>query len=137
MKRVQRRHFLRGLGVSIALPAFDSLRAAADTRSSANAKRFVCVSPTYGMNPGGFFPEKTGAEYDVTTLLKPLEPHRHDLTIFTNLDHPGVGDGHGCSRTLLNGVELKDVRDEPQRLHSLDQMLGVGEHWSRGQVFHP
>jgi hypothetical protein len=119
-----RRNFLRAIGVSIALPAFDSLHAADNTRSSASAKRFVCVSPNYGMNPSGFFPEKTGADYETSTLLKPLEPHRADLTIFTNLDHPGVGGGHGCSQTFLNGVEIKDVQDQPQRLHSLDQLLG-------------
>jgi hypothetical protein len=120
---LDRRNFLRGLGVSIALPAFDSLHAANESKSSANAKRFVCVSPNYGMNPGGFFPEQTGADYATPLLLKPLEPHRRDLTIFTNLDHPGVGGGHGCSNTLLNGFELKDTKDRPQRLQSLDQFL--------------
>lgn len=117
-----RRNFLRGLGVAIALPAFESLPAATNRRESV-AKRFVCVSPGYGMNPGGFFPEKTGADYAMPLLLKPLERHRQDLTIFTNLDHPGVGGGHGCSQTLLNGFELKDTKDRPQRLQSLDQFL--------------
>ncbi|MGZ0175037.1 MAG: DUF1552 domain-containing protein [Planctomycetales bacterium] len=123
MITIDRRTFLRGLGVSIALPAFDSLHAANESRSSPNAKRFVCVSPNYGMNPGGFFPEQTGTDYATPRLLKPLEPHRRDLTIFTNLDHPGVGGGHGCSQTLLNGFELKDTKDRPQRLQSLDQFL--------------
>ncbi|MBP87399.1 MAG: hypothetical protein CMJ64_11865, partial [Planctomycetaceae bacterium] len=75
------------------------------------------------MNPGGFFPEQTGADYEMPALLKSLERHRRELTVFTNLDHPGVGGGHGCSNTLLNGVELKDTKDRPQRLHSLDQLL--------------
>ena len=123
MTRLDRRSFLRGLGVSIALPAFDSLHAGNADRSNAKAKRFVCVSPNYGMHPGGFFPERTGVDYAMPLLLQPLEPHRRDLTIFTNLDHPGVGGGHGCSHTLLNGYELKDTQDRPQRLQSLDQLL--------------
>ena len=123
MQTSHRRNFLRGLGVSIALPAFESLGAATGNRSLTNAKRFVCVSPNYGMHPGGFFPEQTGADYNMPVLLKSLESHRQDLTIFTNLDHPGVGGGHGCSATFLNGVELKDTKDRPQRLHSLDQLL--------------
>jgi len=129
MIQIDRRTFLRGLGVSIALPAFESLHAAKESKSSANAKRFVCVSPNYGMNPGGFFPGQTGTDYAMPPLLKPLEPHRRELTIFTNLDHPGVGGGHGCSHTLLNGFELKDTKDRPQRLQSLDQFLAghVGE----------
>ena len=123
MTTIERRSFLGGIGVSIALPAFDSLPVPAAIDTPQSAKRFVCVSPNYGMNPSGFFPEQTGADYVMPKLLKPLEPHRRDLTIFTSLDHPGVGGGHGCSNTLLNGVELKDVKDRPQRLHSLDQFL--------------
>ena len=119
----KRRQFLQGLGVSIALPEFASLRAATDNTTGGRAKRFVCVAPNYGMNPGGFFPRETGASYQMPRLLTSLEPHRNDLTIFTNLDHPGVGGGHGCSNTLLNGVEMKDVRDQPQKLLSLDQVL--------------
>ena len=118
---MDRRNFLRGLGACIALPALESLPAAAS--EPAAAKRFVCVSPAYGMNPGGFFPEQTGADYALPALLKPLEKHRRDLSVFTNLDHPQVGGGHGCSNTLLNGVELKDTKDNPQRLLSLDQLL--------------
>ena len=121
MQPLNRRNFLRGLGVSIALPALESLGAA--PAKSAAAKRFVCVSPNYGMNPGGFFPEQTGANYALPTLLKPLEKHRRNLTVFSNLDHPQVGGGHGCSNTLLNGMELKDTKDNPQRLLSLDQFL--------------
>lgn len=144
-----RRSFLRGLGVAIALPAFESLYAATNGSDSA-AKRFVCVSPSYGMNPDGFFPEQTGTDYAMPLLLKPLEPHRQDLTVFTNLDHPGVGGGHGCSQTLLNGFELKDTKDRPQRLQSLDQFLaghlgqatrfpslllgGSGISWSRAGI---
>ena len=121
MPEIHRRHFLRGLGVCLVLPAFESLQGAA--AKGAKAKRFVCVAPAYGMNPGGFFPEQTGAGYALPTLLKPLERHRRDLSIFSNLDHPEVGGGHGCSNTLLNGMELKDTKDQPQRLHSLDQLL--------------
>jgi hypothetical protein len=119
----KRRQFLQGLGVSIALPAFASLRAGTDNTTDGRAKRFVCVAPNYGMNPGGFFPQETGASYQMPRLLTSLEPHRNDLTVFTNLDHPGVGGGHGCSNTLLNGVEMKDVRDQPQKLLSMDQVL--------------
>ena len=133
-----RRTFLRGVGISIALPPFESLRAAepkekgtdnatSATTTSANgspaATRFVCIAPTYGMNPGGFFPSEVGEDYTMPLLLQPLKEQRDAFTVFTNLDHPGVGGGHGCSNTLLNGVELKDTRDKPARLHSLDQLL--------------
>ncbi len=146
-----RRAFLRAGSVCLALPAFESLYGADE--SQPKAKRFLCVAPTYGMNPGGFFPQQTGADYVMPRLLKPLERHRKDFTIFSNLDHPEVGGGHGCSNTLLNGMELKDTKDQPQRLHSLDQFLAekIGQHtrfpslrlgsggvsWSRSGVILP
>ncbi|HAH98128.1 MAG TPA: hypothetical protein DCO70_02260 [Verrucomicrobiales bacterium] len=121
-KMPNRRHFLRGLGgVCLALPSFESLQGTEFNASK--AKRFVCVSPNYGMHPSGFFPEKTGDDYVMPKLLKPLEKHRSDFSVFNNLDHPGVGGGHGCSNTFLNGMELRDTKDQPQRLHSLDQLL--------------
>tara|TARA_Y100001934_G_scaffold11515_1_gene14618 strand:+ start:1746 stop:3023 length:1278 start_codon:yes stop_codon:yes gene_type:complete len=124
---MKRRTFLRGLGVSIALPAFESI--GKPIGKSGKAKRFVCIAPNYGMYPGGFFPEQIGLDYVMPSLLKSLEPHRKDLSIFTNLDHPDVGGGHGCSNTFLNGVELKDTKDNPQRLFSFDQHLAeqIGE----------
>ena len=73
MIRFDRRNLLRGLGVSIALPSFDSLHAANKNRLTANARRFVCVSPNYGMNPSGFFPQQAGADYQTPTSLKPLD----------------------------------------------------------------
>mgnify|MGYP003319239866 CR=1 FL=1 len=105
MTSFNRRTFLRGVGVSLALPSLESLQSA--TGANPTARRFVCVSPNYGMNPGGFFPELTGTDYVMPTLLKPLERHRNELTVFTNLDHPEVGGGHGCSNTLLLG-KLED-----------------------------
>ncbi len=122
MKTPTRRTFLRGVGVSIALPAMESFSAPAAS-TTREAKRFVCVAPNYGVYPGNFFPEKTGADYELPVLLKPLEKHRKDFSIFTNLDHPGVGGGHGCSNTFLNGMELKDAKKTPKKLQSLDHLL--------------
>ena len=133
MTGLPRRDVLRGLGVAITLPGFASLRAESETSSKATIKRFVCVSPNYGMNPGGFFPTETGSNYKMPTLLESLQPHRDCLSLFTNLDHPGVGGGHGCSNTFLNGVELKSTKENPQRLLSLDQL--IAEHLGQNTRF--
>jgi hypothetical protein len=128
-----RRDVLRGLGTAIALPGFRSLGAESERKNTRPVKRFVCVSPNYGMNPGGFFPKETGSDYEMPDLLTALQPHRESLSLFTNLDHPGVGGGHGCSNTFLNGVELKSTKENPQRLLSLDQRLA--EHLGQATRF--
>ena len=121
---INRRHFLKGLGlnglgISLALPSLESFAQG----PAAPATRFVAVAPNYGMNPEGFFPTTTGSDYAMPHLLTSLESHRDHLTILRNMDHPEVGGGHGASNTFLNGVEMKDVKDNPQKLHSLDQYI--------------
>lgn len=133
MAGLPRRDVLRGLGVAIALPSFASLRAESEKSSEETTKRFVCVSPNYGMNPGGFFPTETGRDYKMPSLLESLQSHRDSMSLFTNLDHPGVGGGHGCSNTFLNGVEMKSTKENPQRLLSLDQLLA--EHLGQNTRF--
>jgi hypothetical protein len=133
MTGLPRRDILRGLGVAIALPGFASLRAESEKTSNKATKRFVCVSPNYGMNPGGFFPTETGSDYKMPPLLESLQPHRDAISLFTNLDHPSVGGGHGCSNTFLNGVEMKSAKENPQRLLSLDQLLA--EHLGQNTRF--
>ncbi|MFP6619741.1 MAG: DUF1552 domain-containing protein [Pirellulaceae bacterium] len=89
-----RRRFLRGVGLSLAIPALESLRpgnteAAAGDRSK--ARNFVCVAPDYGLNPEGFFPQQTGDQYTMPNSLQALTRHRRDFSVFSQLDHPDVG----------------------------------------------
>jgi Protein of unknown function (DUF1552) len=126
--RIDRRLFLRGTGVSLVLPMLESLRPAANaheqsTEDSAPAKRFVCVAPDYGIYPPAFFPEQTGRDYEIPGTLKMMERHRQDMSVFSYLDHPGVGGGHACTRTFLNGVKASDADGDPSRLLSLDQVI--------------
>lgn len=118
-----RRTFLKGAGVSIALPSFEAFSETPATKAADSAKRFVCVSPNYGVYPGNFFPKETGRDYDLPELLQPLVEHREDFTVFTNLDHPDVAGGHGCSNTFLNGLDLKKAKKSPQQLQSLDHRI--------------
>ncbi|HAD60322.1 MAG TPA: hypothetical protein DCG12_13850 [Planctomycetaceae bacterium] len=125
---IDRRLFLRGTGLSLALPMLESLQPVAaaqpqEARGDAPAKRFVCVAPDYGIYPPGFFPEKTGREYEMPDTLKMMERHRNEMSVFSHLDHPGVGGGHGCTRTFLNGVKGSDVDGDRSRLLSLDQVI--------------
>ena len=58
-KAINRRHFLRGAGVAIALPMLEamgpSLKAATVNRKS--VKRVVCISNNYGIYKKAFFPK--------------------------------------------------------------------------------
>ena len=125
---IDRRLFLRGTDISLALPMLESLQPAlaADSqgkRGDAPARRFVCVAPDYGIYPPAFFPKQAGRDYVMPDTLKMMERHRSDMSVFSHLDHPGVGGGHACTRTFLNGIKASDAGGDRSRLLSIDQVL--------------
>ena len=92
---LNRRTFLRGSGVALALPMLEAMipvaRAAGQARGP--VKRFVCLSNNYGVYQKAFFPDESqvGANYDMPETLRSLEKHRTDLTVFSIM-----GRLHGC-----------------------------------------
>lgn len=99
-----RRTFLKAFGISIALPALESLGAPEEKDRS---MRLVCISSALGMNPEAFFPEKFGRDYQLSPTLKPLTDLKKDFTVFSHVDHPGIHTKHGAMNSLLSGVDAK------------------------------
>lgn len=56
-----RRRFLQGVGIALALPKLESFAAAAT--DSAPPRRLVCVGKHLGFYPGNFFPKTAGEDY--------------------------------------------------------------------------
>src|SRR5262245_1080202 len=121
LQTLGRRLFLRAAGVTLALPALESLTGRLSAGESKSApKRMVCVGNEFGMYPGAFWPAKFGADYELTTLLAPLEAHRKELTLFSHLDH-GLKGGHFAVHTFLTGVKSAEAKAMPDGGISLDQ----------------
>jgi hypothetical protein len=85
-------------------------------------KRMICLSNNYGVYPKAFFPQpdQVGRDYDMPATLKPLERHRQDFTVFSNLDH-GLTGGHACVPTFLNGIRPDMAAGFPEGNLSMDQ----------------
>lgn len=114
-----RRHFLRASGVTLALPMLESFAAPAADNGPA-AKRLVCVGAYLGFYTPKFYPKQTGRNYEASTLLKPVEEFRDDLTVFSGFDHRAKN-GHDAWDNFLCGQRSGDV--------SLDQIVsdGIGD----------
>ena len=87
-----RRTFLRGAGVAIALPFLDAMvpALAAAGESSATMRLGFFYVPN-GMYLPNFHPQGAGGRnYEMTTILKPLEPLREHVTVLTGLSNRGV-----------------------------------------------
>lgn len=114
-----RRHFLKGAGVTIALPLLESLNAAEGT----STKRMVFVSTGLGMNPRTFFPKETGADFAPSPVLPAMMEHRGEFTLFSHMDHPQIFNKHGGIKSLLNGVNNGNAK--PGENVSIDQVAAT------------
>ncbi|MDH3584205.1 MAG: DUF1552 domain-containing protein [Phycisphaerae bacterium] len=127
-KPLERRTFLKGAGVTIALPMLEAMapvgRAATKAAGGRSVKRFVCLSNNYGVYQKAFFPspDQAGAGYDMPETLKALEKHRKGISIFSNLDHGFTG-GHQGVPVLLSGVRPVLAHNYAEGNISLDQKL--------------
>lgn len=120
---IRRRLFLRAAGTTLALPVLNSLTSGAFADVPAVAtrpQRLVSIGNLLGFYQPEFFPTKAGRDYDMPRLLKPLEAHRQDLTIYSGLDH-GVKGGHFAVHSFLSGVLSMDAKGMPEGNISLDQ----------------
>lgn len=116
---VSRRQFLRGVGVTVALPWLETYARAAAPPA---AQRFVCVANPFGMIQDAFFPTEEGLKAALPGNLAPLERLRGKFTVLSNLDH-GYSSGHGSTHTFLSGVKSSEVSAMPDGNISLDQFL--------------
>jgi hypothetical protein len=127
----RRRFLLRTAGASLALPGLTSLMAKtkgslaslqATKGAGVGAKRFVAVGNLLGYQQKSFFPQTTGKAYESTTLLKPLEDMRKEMTVYRGLDH-GIKGGHFAVHSFLSGVLHSEARDREDGNVTIDQYL--------------
>jgi hypothetical protein len=98
---MNRRHFLRAAGVTLALPWLEARGVEAASR-----RRLVCLCAPLGLHPAYFFPEKAGADYASTPYLDVLQAFRNDFTVVSGLSHAGQNPGfaHQAAASFLTGA---------------------------------
>ncbi len=84
---MQRRTFLKTAGVSLSLPMLESMTPAFAMATAEAPKRLVFICTALGLYPENLWPEKVGADYELTPYLKLLKDHREDFTLFHGLQH--------------------------------------------------
>ena len=102
---INRRRFLRGSGVALALPLLEALPfAAAETDVSETSQRMLLISNNLGVLPDHFFPSTPGRDYELSPYLQELADYRKDFTVFSGLSHPDVNGGHSTENCFLTGA---------------------------------
>jgi len=122
-KHLSRRHVLRGMGASIALPFMDAMVPAATAQTAANLRLGFVYVP-HGAVHDRFVPAATGKDFEITKILESLTDFREHITIVSGLrNKPGESpDPHA----IKAGTWLRCVAPEgtanPEDGVSCDQM---------------
>ncbi|MCB1119928.1 MAG: DUF1552 domain-containing protein [Verrucomicrobiae bacterium] len=104
-KSVSRRTFLKGAGVTMALPMLDSMIPAfAAPAAATQPKRFVSVSLALGLHGPNLNPVDTGFNYTPSLYLSHIKDLLGDMTIVTGSSHPGVSGGHNAEGSILTAA---------------------------------
>ena len=109
LNSLDRRRFLRGTGIALALPLFESVTMplVSGDAEAGNPKRLACFYFPDGVpmplpeDPAhqdwSWFPHGKGSEFSFTKCMEPFEPLRNDLTVMSGFSHPRARSIHGHS----------------------------------------
>lgn len=89
-RHLSRRTFIRGAGVTLALPFLESMVAARSPLAQSAAvpvSRLGCFYVPHGATMYKWTPPGEGRDFGMSETLMPLEPYRSRLTVISNLAH--------------------------------------------------
>lgn len=121
----QRRHFLRGIGACIALPALEALLPSRAFATAVTSGKFATTATGAPLRmaflyfPNGaiqnhWTPTGSGRDFTFGQTLASLEPLRHRVQVVSGLEHlnavgneDGAGDHARANGTFLTGLRVK------------------------------
>ena len=129
-KHLDRRTFLRGAGACLALPLLAAKVPARATAALHSPVRLGFFYFPNGMIMEQFTPAGEGAGFEFTRILKPIEPFRENLSVFTGFAQANgraLGDGAGdharAGASFLTGVHPRKTEGaNPRAGISADQI---------------
>src|SRR5215470_4876445 len=114
-KALARRTLLRGIGATVALPWLDAMLPALSAKSLKPTPRLGFIYAANGVIQNQWIPKTTGRDFELTPILKPLEPVRSHINVLSGLSHlqadtfgDGTGDHPRASAVWLTGVHAYD-----------------------------
>lgn len=138
LSSLDRRKFLRGAGVALALPWLETFAPTAQAAgNSVQRKRLACFYLPDGVpmplekDPSfkdwSWFPHGGRKDFTLTKCMETLEPLRNELTVFSGLSHPAVRHVHGHRNAdqFLTGADTGAMDDSYQNSISLDQVFAA------------
>ena len=125
-----RRHFLRGMGVALALPWMESLpvfgQAAAAVKQNTPPLRLGIVFFSNGVEPAHWWAKGAGANMEIGPGLLPMMPHREDMVFIQGLFNQAAHVSTSPHLGRMNVLSGATVSLDPKEIRvgtSMDQVL--------------
>src|SRR5256886_17471051 len=135
-KAIPRRTFLKGAGVTLALPLLEAMVPAAtllaQTPAGAPKPRFVGVSYPHGMAPGYWEPEKEGALDKLPFIMESLEKVKNQTVVVSGLwsksaepPEGTTGSDHWVAAAFLTAIKPRKTAGSDASVGSptIDQVI--------------
>ena len=123
MKYINRRSFLRGTGVALALPLLD-IMGPRFARANTPTRRMINICCTLGLYKDSWMPADEGKDYTPSQYLSIIDRHREKYTIFSGLSHEEQTgrQAHNSEITWLTSARHPGM-DGFQNSISIDQVV--------------
>jgi hypothetical protein len=129
-RQPSRRHFLRGMGVALALPWMESLpvfaQAAGQVAANKPPLRLGIVFFSNGVEPIHWWAKGSGATMELGPAVQPMMPHREDMVFVHGLFTKAAFDSTSPHLGRMNVLSGTPVSLDPNVIRvgtSMDQML--------------
>ena len=121
-KSLPRRSVLKGIGAALALPVLDSMTPAFSAPIPPR-RRFGAVFVPLGERPGYWTPAATGADFELTPILTPLEPFKKSLTVVSELCDPIDGHAVTVAAWLSGSIPKRTIAEDVRNGATIDQIV--------------
>jgi len=129
-RHTSRRHFLRGVGVALALPWMESLplvsQSAAAVKSNIPPLRLGIVYFSNGVEPIHWWAKGSGTDMQLGPGLQPMMPHREDMVFIQGLYNQTAAVSTSPHLGRMNVLSGATVSLDPSEIRvgtSMDQVL--------------
>lgn len=130
-----RRQFLRGTGVALGLPWFESISVfgAGTAKQNVAPRRLGVCFTGNGVNPHHWGAKMGANGIEFANSLRPLEPLKNQVAVFTGLWNPTTIEGEGGHYPKMNvlcGLRVKKTTTDVEVGTTMDQIVAAhaGRH---------
>ena len=125
-KALSRRTILRGVGATLALPVLEAMVPAFGARAVVAAtptRRFGAVFVPLGERPGFWEPAQVGANFELSTIMKPLEKFQSHMTVVSQLCDPLDGHATTVAAWLSGAIPKRTLAENVHAGVTVDQVI--------------